>query len=381
MARTKLIRDLGPLPHRSVLGGGDHKTGRLRQILRSLAAKNQREQPRIFYSLREVARRFRVPVSAVSRVYHDMEEEGLLSRVRASKTILNGLRYNRRRVRAFIGLPIFLPAFVTIPECRAFVHSLQRELWLRGFATSLAFYRAEESDETLSEQFRTDEVDAVVWLFPGRRAHETLLRLADKGIRVAIISQVGTPTMPSSRYYIWKERAIGTLLREWKGNALRKITVLDCKDYRSPVTEEILRIYLETLGFEPTIRTLKSESTHSFLHALGPLKTHGIIIPSAGLASMFSYQSPDGLADLLQVQRVAFIDGPIDMPFANVPDTPADLVAVDWKAVAESIVNDLVTLEAFDRNRSTTFEAQARLRVPLSSFCESFRPSRSMGSP
>src|ERR1041385_3240368 len=100
MARSRLIRDLGPLPHRSTIGPGDHKAGNLRHILRSLAIKNQREQPRVFYSLREVARQFRVPVSAVSQVYHDMEEEGLLSRVQASKTILNGLRFNRRRVRA-----------------------------------------------------------------------------------------------------------------------------------------------------------------------------------------------------------------------------------------------------------------------------------------
>src|SRR4029077_6299034 len=222
------------------------------------------------------------------------------------------------------------PAFVTIPDCRNFVQCLERELWLRGFATSLAFYRgAEDDDEILTEQFRTDEVDAVVWLHPGRTAYETLLRLTDKGIRVAIISHVGTPNVQPSRYYIWKERAIGALLRDWKGgNSLRKITVVDCKDYRSPVTEEILRLYLENLGFEPTIRTFRNETSPSFLHGLSRLKTHGIIFPSAGLASMFSYQCPKGLANLLETQRVAFIDRPIDMPFANAPDTAVDLVTV-----------------------------------------------------
>ena len=91
---------------------------------------------------------------------------------------------------------------------------------------------------------------------------------------------------------------------------------------------------------------------------------------------MFSFRCPDRLTDLLRAQRVAFLDGPIDMPFTQVPDVPIDLVTVDWRAIAESIVNDLITLEAFDHNRHTTFEAEARCRVPLSSFSEPLRPVR-----
>ncbi len=58
----------------------------------------------------------------------------------------------------------------------------------------------------------------------------------------------------------------------------------------------------------------------------------------------------------------------IDIPFAQIPDVPIDLVTVNWQAVAESIVNDLITREAFDGNRYTTFQAEARFRVPLNTF-------------
>jgi hypothetical protein len=311
-----------------------------------------------------------------------MEEEGLLSRVRGSKTVLNSLRNNRQlSVRGFVGLPALMSHFIAIQDYRTFLICMRRELWSRGFATTMFFFRHNEAvDGTLSEQLKSYEVDSVIWLQPGRSARETLLRLSDMGIRVISISQVGTPSIPS-RYHVWKERAIETLLKDWKSrNSVRKITVVDSKDYRSVVTEEVLRVTLQNLEIEAVIRTFESEDTSVFLRDLCRIKTDGIIFPASGLASMFAFRSPDQLGDLLRAQRVAFVDGPIDMPFTKIPDVPVDLVTVNWPIVAESIVNDLITREAFDRNRYTTFEAEAQLRAPLSSFCDEIRPSRGIAA-
>ena len=68
------------------------------------------------------------------------------------------------------------------------------------------------------------------------------------------------------------------------------------------------------------------------------------------------------------------------MPFAKIPDVPVDLVTVNWQPVAQTIVNDLITGEAFDRNRLTTFEADAHLRVSLANFAEEMRPTRGMAA-
>ena len=95
---------------------------------------------------------------------------------------------------------------------------------------------------------------------------------------------------------------------------------------------------------------------------------------------MFAFQDPGAFINLLTRQRVALMDGPVDLPFAKVPDTPVDLITTDWKTVAETIVNDLVTLDAFDRNLHTTFEPEAQLRVPLSRFSEPIQPFRSIGA-
>src|ERR1700719_3195667 len=168
MSRARISLDLGPLPRGSILKPGHNKTASLLEVLRSLAVKNQREQPRVFYSLREVAKRFKMPVSTVTKVYHDMEQEGLLSRVRSSKTILNGLRHNRRvSVRGLVGLPVLTAHFIAIQEYRTFFISIRRELWSRGFATTMVFFRTHEAvDGTLSDQLKSLEVDTAMWLTP-----------------------------------------------------------------------------------------------------------------------------------------------------------------------------------------------------------------------
>ena len=74
---------------------------------------------------------------------------------------------------------------------------------------------------------------------------------------------------------------------------------------------------------------------------------------------------------MLKAHRVALVNGPVSMPFARVPDVQVDLVTVDWQLVAERIVNDLISQDAFQLPGPTVFEAEARLRVPLSDFAQS----------
>src|SRR3977135_966656 len=114
MARKRASRELGPPPRRRALRKAHHKTEALTAILRNVAVKNQREQPLAFHAVREVAAHFRVPVSTVSRAYHVLEQEGLLSRVRGSKTVLQGLHFDRQlKVRSFVGFPASVSRFVT----------------------------------------------------------------------------------------------------------------------------------------------------------------------------------------------------------------------------------------------------------------------------
>ena len=383
MPRTRISRDLGPLPRDSVLSGAHGKTDSLLQILRALAIKNQREQPRVFYSLREVARKYKLPVSTVSETYRVLEKEGLLTRMRGSKTVLSGLRYNRRlSIRAFVGLAALVPNYVALPEYRGFFVTLRQELWLRGFAATTVFFHPDESaSEKLSARLKALGVDTVIWFHPGRTAKQTFLRLADLGVQTIGISAIGTPSFPS-RYHVWRENAIDTLLRDLtKRGDPRPLTIIESPAFRSPVTEDMVRLMCMNAQLSTAIKRYSGEDVATFLKALSQARTKAIIFPASGLVAMLACRCPDELGKLCETQRVAFIDGPFSMPFAKIPDTLVDLVATNWQPIAETIVNDLITRSAFDQNRDTTFHSEAHLRVPISSFCDDISLPRSIGAP
>src|SRR5256714_6135885 len=217
MARKEVTRALAPLPSRRALDKAHHKTEALIHILRDVAVKNQHEQPRALHSVRDVAAHFRVPISTVSRAYRHLEQEGLVTRVRGSKTLLQGLHFDRRlSVRAFVGLPASLSAFLTIQAYRMFFIKIRRELRLRGFATAMVFAEPEEArTDALSERLKAYEIDTVLWLQPPKEAQKTALRLADLGIRLIAIAHEEGPVLPC-RYEGQRERGIRALLTDGK---------------------------------------------------------------------------------------------------------------------------------------------------------------------
>lgn len=372
MARKKVTRALAPLPNRRALEKAHHKTDALIEILRHVAVKNQQEQPRAFHAVREVAAHFHVPVSTVSRAYDQLEQEGLLSRVRGSKTLLQGLHFDRQlSVRAFVGFPASLSAFVTLQDYRTFFIRIRRELRLRGFAAATAFFEPPEAASgTLSKRLQAYEVDTVIWFQPGKEARETALHLADMGIRLLAVSNDTFTPLPC-RYQVRRESAIKTLLDNWKSQKAERVTLVQSKDQRSAAMDETLHAILDELEIPWSVATFSTQRSEAFLRDLQRKQTGGIIFPSSALASKFSFRAPGAVADLLQAHRVALINGPVSMPFARVPEVRVDLVTVDWQLVAERIVNDLISQDAFHEPGPTIFEAEAKLRVPLSDFAQS----------
>jgi hypothetical protein len=371
MARKKVTRALAALPSRRALDKADHKTETLTEILRDVAVKNQQEQPRTFHAVRDVANHFKVPVSTVSKVYRRLEQDGLLSRVRGSKTLLQGLSFDRQlKVRAFVGFPASISRFVTIQDYRTFFIRIRRELRLRGFAAATAFFEpAEAAGDALAERLKAYEVDTVIWFQPGKEARTTALHLADMGIRLLAVANDSFCHIPC-RYQVRRDSAIKELLNNWKAQELGRVILVRPKEQGSSVLDESLHRALDALDIPWTLMTYNGQRSEAFLRDLQKRKTGGIVFPSSGLASKFCFRAPAAVADLLQSHRVAFLNGPVSMPFAKVPDARVDLVTVDWQGVGEKIVDDLISQEAFQEG-PTIFEAEARLAVPLSAFAQS----------
>lgn len=371
MARKKSVRRLPPLPSRPGLKRRDHKVARLLEILRAIAVSSQRNEPQVFYAVRDITRHFDVPVSTVARVYDQLEDEGLLARVRGSKTLLQGLSLGRHlSVLAFVGLPASVAAFVTFQDYRTFFIRMRRELRARGFAVGMVLFEARDLQaDQLLRRIEKYKFDTVLWYRPDTSIRDILARLQDAGVRVVGIGDGGLPTT-RCRYEIRRETAIKAILRDWQArSAIRSVVV--ARGSRSTTNEEeAVQALLEEekLGFE--FRTVTSAEAGAFLEECSRLQNTGLILPSRP-ASMIAFRAPEALMNMMTRCRVAFTGGPPSIVFTQALDVPMDLVLVDWQLIAERVVGDLISKNAFNRGETTVFEAEALLRVPLNQYAQS----------
>ena len=370
MARKKIVRRLPPLSSRLTLKAKEHKGAQLLEILRGIAIANQQEEQQVFYPIREVARRFAVPVSTVSRVYDELEEEGILASVRGSKTLLQGLGGRRQlSVLGFVGMPALTSSFVTLQDCRTFFIRTRRELRARGFAVATLFYdRSEGQTGRLFSRIDKYDFDTVLWHQPDRAAKETVAQLKDSGVQVIGVSDRWFPSI-RCRYEVQRESAIASILRDWRANdAITSVVVVRGIEI-SAAKEELLKTLLEEEGLAYEFESAGDQRLADFLRSLAGDKRRGIIFPSTA-AAMFAFRAPEALGKLMSRARVALTGGPASFPFAQVPDVAADLLVVDWQLVAERIVSDLINRKAFNRAETTVFKAKPHLRALLSQYAQ-----------
>jgi hypothetical protein len=368
MARKKIVRGLPRLPARLAFKATEHKGARLLETLRGIAIANQQEEPQVFYTIREVAHHFAVPLSTVSRVYEELEEEGILVSVRGSKTLLQGLSGGRHlSVLGFIGMPALTSSFVTLQDCRTFFIRTRRELRSRGFAVATVFYDRNES-ERVSSRIEKHDFDTILWHQPDRVAKETVARLKDRGVRVIGVSDRWFPSI-RCRYEVQREAAIMSILHDWRVNDAIKSVVVVRGVETSAAKEELLKALLEEQGLACEFRGAGDQRLEDFVNSLAGDKRRGIFFTSLA-AALFAFRALEAVAKLMSQARVALTGGPMSIPFAQVPDVTADLVVVDWQLVAEQIVSDLINHKAFDRAETTVFEARPHLRAPLSQYAQ-----------
>ncbi len=371
MARKKAARRLPSLRTCPSLQARDHKGARLVEILRKLAINNQRAEPQLFYPIRDVAGRFRVPASTVARVYSQLEDEGILASVRGSKTVLQGLSSGRHfNVLGFIGMPASVSAFVTFQDYRMFFIRTRRELRHRGFAVAMVLFEPRHiKTGQLLARMEKHNFDTVVWYRPDTSVRDMIAQLKDAGVQIVGVSDGALPAIPC-RYEVRRETAIKAILRDWRSQSGIESAVIVRGPRSSSAKEEMLEALIEEEHLTCAFESVGHEELRAFLESLGRTKNRGIIFTS-GVASMFAFRAPQALMKLTTYCRIMFTEGPPSIPFAQVVDVPADLVVVDWQLFAEKIVSDLISKKAFNRTEMTVFEAQAVLHAPLNQYAQS----------
>lgn len=369
MARKKNPHTLPLFTEVSDATNATHETAQLLEVLRRVGRTHQRDEAQPFYPVREIAQRFRVPLSTVARVYAQLEKECLLSRIRGSKTMLQGrLGAPKIAVRGFIALPVRLSFLTALQDYRMFFVHAQRVLRKHGFAPTNVFFETHDrGPDLLLDSIRQNDFDTVLWLLPSVHAKETVLRLGDKGVHVVGVCDRGWSPVPC-QYQVFKETAIRTILREWRCQNITAVKVLRAGE-ECVLSEAKLSLLLQESGIPyKTIRS-GSDSVKPFLHLKCLDPATAVILPAAA-ASLLSFHAADLLAHLMQRCRVALIDGLVNVHLAKAPQAKVDLVMVDWAEITEQIARNLAARN-LHLSAPATFEARAYMRVPLSEYAQS----------
>jgi hypothetical protein len=346
-------------------------TDALFEVVRQLALEEQRDSAQDFISLRSAARKFEVPLSSMTAVYRRLTQEGLLSTVRGSRTVLQGRNANRTiTVRAFVGMPLSLPRLQTFHGYREGYLALRLELQTRGFAVSpIYFNQADIPADEVAQKARAEKIDIVVWLRPHGLIHDSMLRLRDAGIRFVGLN-IGGVVGGYCRYEIRRRQAISLILHEW-GSAKKFNAAVLVRAGKEALGESERLARLRDLarlhGFRFEIASVQAGRVSRLMKSLGEKKRSGILL-AASAAAILGSRAEDTVAEVFTGCRIALIDGPIEFPFAGPPaESCADVVVVDWARIARRIAQDIMTGEAFAPAETVAFEANAHLQVSLSS--------------
>jgi hypothetical protein len=371
VART--VPELGKrYPGISGFRGPESQSKALLKTLRKTAFELRRAHEQPFYSMREVSSFFHVPIATVVQVYKQLESEGLLNRIRGSKTMLMGTNADRRlTVRGLVGMPVSLSKFITQQDYRLFFLRLRRELRLRGFAAAMAFYEKNEAAEPeFCERLQRYQADTVVWFVPGAEHRENAVMLAERGIRVIGIGD-GALSFGQFHYYLSRDEALSKGLAEWSANdGIAKVII--ARENADDSIHEVLRLeaLLREMRMEYGYSDLGAQELSTYLADLSQNERGAVIFASARLAALVGCRAPGLAIKLFQRRRVMLLHGPLSIPFGPIPDASVDLVFFDWQLIAEQIVNDLsAQLHSIPRN-ATVFDAGWLSQAPLRMYAQ-----------
>ena len=319
------------------------KSALILRVLRQKARATRNKRPKAFYSIREVASHFEVPTTTVSRIYTQLKAEGLLTTVWGSRTFVAPSRIdNALRMRGVVALPASLVPFCTLEQYRNFFSEIRDALWKFGFAIQPLFY--EESDAqllTFAERLLKHRLDIVIWFLPMANCKETVARLLDHGVRLITVADSARDSR-EHLYRVDRTRGVREALLNWRKDGIRFVTVLQDSRCRLSGTLTLLEKCLRETSMAHAFAEPESLHLEEFLAAPPQQVTRGIIFASSELAVPLVTRYPDCFAKLSQQSRILLMDGRIDAPAFSSTRLSSDVLELDTRLIAQTIISDLV---------------------------------------
>lgn len=376
MARKRILRNLPPLDEAFQdslpLPDQESKLVGLLNELRKVAKRLRKKQSVPFYSMRDVGLYFSLPLRTVALAYQALEMEGLVSRIRGSKTMLVGkIIAPRSPVRGVVGIPAWLHALVVSPYSRALHVELEERLRESGFVADIIFFREKEVyDPDFVQRLLHHNLDRVIWHSPHPLANNVLLSLKDHGIPQVTVQSTENPgSLPVPGYLQDWQFAYREMARAWYDVQIRKVIV------PNPVylpSKRALTFFTNTLarqGIEVDLVESNAEALQKRVFAEPNRCTAAVAFLDQQGADTICNEEPVILEEIIKHFRVAFCRGPIRLPYFNHRPAKVDVVRFSAVEVADRIVKDLYNVTATE-GVIHTFRANYHAQVALDNQAE-----------
>jgi hypothetical protein len=374
MSRVTVHRNLPPLAkmleHFSSFPGGKSHQQVVIEELRGVAEKLNSTVSQPFYSMREVADFFRVPLGTISRVYKRLEREGVVSRIRSSHTMLVGKEVlPREAVRGVVGLYVWLHSMVLLAYTQTLVIEFEEHLRRLGYVADIIFHSAknEETEPDFVTRLLQHRLDAVVFHTPQAASRQNILSLRDRGVRVLVVQRKDTQfDLPALIYLQDYQTAYQKMAARWHQIGIRKVWLCTPAGYlhykaETNIFKSILNkhdLETESVLDEPRLllkkirqRTAKMSTALAFLDGTQ--------------SELFCNRHTQVIEQISRVARLAFCVGLPRLPCLQFRNIRVDIVDFSPSEVAAKLADDVGRLSVLSDGIHHTFVAHYQEQIPL----------------
>jgi hypothetical protein len=369
MGRKRLDRTVPPLqavhPEFRGVDRADNVHRQLVEALRLTIRLVRTERTQHFYTQREVAAFFRVPLRTVTRVYRQLHEEGALTAIWGSATHVAGKSPGPRSPpRGVVGIPVWTHGFVLLSHWRIFFDCLEEELRRHNFVADFVFIRPGELySYSLTERLLAHHLDHLVWLLPLTRSIPVLERLNEAGIRTTAILDYPLSAPRIATYRLEYDAGFARGLRQWRRVGATRVVLVAGGTTREAFRDTPIDRVLVRSGVPATVLpppwSFENIPDGSF-----------VVLPDDLMTAKIFRECGPSLIDLMRRARVMMVNC---VPAGTMPPgVPVDLVRVDWEALAVRVATDIATPAAGSQAAETVVQAQWLSRVAACEWAERF---------
>ncbi|MGE9290043.1 MAG: hypothetical protein ACQKBT_03580 [Puniceicoccales bacterium] len=166
--------------------------------------------------MRQASEALAVPLRTVTHAYKTLEQEGLLIRIRGSRTVLRGNTHKRKQANTFtVGVPIWLEGFSHFQYRRDILMNLSDDLCHHSIATDPVFFRGQEDfSYRFIDRLLSHQLDACLWIQPVHWHYNLINTVKDHGIQNIILTDAELEFLPSQSI-VDRTEAYQTVFRDW----------------------------------------------------------------------------------------------------------------------------------------------------------------------